>query len=971
MKLKISKKSLAAFSILLFVLALSIGTYFLSTKEVEAPVQQETQPQVEIINEYSDRTCQGKTCTQRIYGGTRYVDDNGVWKNVTDMIWFNISNDFKINISYKGQNPVTIEPFAEVCVLNTCNNYSLSSAMTTARITLGNDFDLKIPKQDELSHWKYALNFTKKPSALRGITLKYTGDNPKILFDYLDLKQLNMTVKENQNEVYLNVTNLTSGFLDPTLRINGTTGLLEDLSLVNGTPNQCYTPYMKWNISGIPSSQVITDASMDVFVNALNGVAPETNVSVQRDTNQTWTEATPAAQFDTERTFDGRNNTVWNATPSASTWIRVNITNQTATDYGLSNSNMTIRIYPTNCAPSTFTSSSDSAIDIFYGHWDAPARAFEGDSRESVNGGSLLTVNYVAANTAPAITDLSFNKTNSTAYANPNVVNISYIATDSDGDALRTYLILNGTQYNITNANVGTNSTSPFSNFTLSSGFWNITIGANDTSNAETYNQTLFEVTRGSVSIQVNPANSTNTYPTSITPNCGTNATEIRCSLFRNSTAGDSNVTSAENNTAITFGVGGYLFRGNITQTENYTASDTIAMLHNITQATVASFVTISINGTNANRTYVYNQSIQVRFTRNDTDNTGITVSLWINSSNSNPQNYTNETSNNNSLILRGAGTYYFKANSTGNQNYSSSETGIITLTLNKASPSFTLFSFNTTTANKFIGNSTGINLTVTFNSSGQTWGIWSNSTQWINTTSTNATYTNTSLLINCASDRQHLNFTVYLNESANYSTTNINRNLLCDLTPPQYSNVNPETITSTDTSSNTIRRFNITLTDIDSGNNITLLEFNNVNRTAILDNGIYTATVSGISTGSYSFRWIFNDSVDPNVNTTPTYTYQISTEGGQAGGGGGGGAPTQIQTIILESFTIGDGICSSELNETIENSPNDCKIPLSQIGALAKLELAVILLAGIYGLYQILKVKKRKVINNKNQIRG
>jgi cysteine-rich repeat protein len=95
------------------------------------------------------------------------------------------------------------------------------------------------------------------------------------------------------------------------------------------------------------------------------------------------------------------------------------------------------------------------------------------------------------------------------------------------------------------------------------------------------------------------------------------------------------------------------------------------------------------------------------------------------------------------------------------------------------------------------------------------------------------------------------------------------------DTQAPSVTNLVSSPTSGATYSAGAIYRFNATVTD-SSGVSSVRLSFNNRNYTATLSGGVYTASITDLPAGTYSYNWIANDTVG-NVNTTSSYTFTIN----------------------------------------------------------------------------------------------
>jgi len=155
-------------------------------------------------------------------------------------------------------------------------------------------------------------------------------------------------------------------------------------------------------------------------------------------------------------------------------------------------------------------------------------------------------------------------------------------------------------------------------------------------------------------------------YGTTVTATCNCNNDEGTIKLYRN----HSDVT-AENNTPVTLGVGGYNYVCNSTATGNYTTSTnnsdyTVTIAHNPIDMWIGGYL-------NQNATVGYADLLNVTVRQASAQGTNITLyreEVLVNSSVTDTTYYHNSTEPNSAVIA-------FKVNATGNANYSVNATGL------------------------------------------------------------------------------------------------------------------------------------------------------------------------------------------------------------------------------------------------------------------------------------------------------
>ena len=321
-------------------------------------------------------------------------------------------------------------------------------------------------------------------------------------------------------------------------------------------------------------------------------------------------------------------------------------------------------------------------------------------------------------------------------------------------------------------------------------------------------------VWKGNVSVFITSAGNV-TYPNSVTVNCTSTVTvvdQISCSLFRN----DTNVSSSENNTAAKLGAGLYIYLANYTTTGNYTTNTTSSMGVNVAQNT-SNPVNVFLNGTaNSNRTYMYPESVNATAALVTTDETVGTLTFFRDDT---------AVSGNTEQLRLGNGTFTYKANVTGNANYSNNFTGAtFYVFVQKGNLSI----FVTSAGNVTYPNQVTVNCTTTATAGDQAiCSLFRNDT---NATSQN----NTAQLLGSALYIYVANYTTTANYTAN-ATSNIGVNVAQNTSTANLINLSLGVGSGASADANLITGYpstvNATATSISSvfsGQEITLTHFRN-----------------------------------------------------------------------------------------------------------------------------------------------
>jgi len=229
----------------------------------------------------------------------------------------------------------------------------------------------------------------------------------------------------------------------------------------------------------------------------------------------------------------------------------------------------------------------------------------------------------------------------------------------------------------------------------LSSGTYNFTVFRTDTANyTNIVDQANFTITQGTpvITKKLNSgtSNITITYPQQL--NTTASSTGGTINIYRDTT----DVTS-ENSLNVTLSAGGYIYKFNVTGNTNWTSIAGEYMQVNISKATPT--LTFKANGGTSNLTLNYPQQVNI----SATSNTG-TVGL-----DKDNVNY----SNNGLNVTLSVGSYIFRANVTGNSNYSNVGYSYYNITINQGSAVVYTY-LNNSRVNITIMNGTSIWLNAT-----------------------------------------------------------------------------------------------------------------------------------------------------------------------------------------------------------------------------------------------------------------
>jgi len=135
-------------------------------------------------------------------------------------------------------------------------------------------------------------------------------------------------------------------YIDPTVKLqNNETENLADIHAQDSTTTPYgMKPQLKWNISSVPTNQILKDATLCLYIlDVHNGSSLlDNDVKYHRIDNQTWDESISTTDFDALPETNSTLTTLSAVTPG--NWACINVTNAVETDYNLGNENTTIRI---------------------------------------------------------------------------------------------------------------------------------------------------------------------------------------------------------------------------------------------------------------------------------------------------------------------------------------------------------------------------------------------------------------------------------------------------------------------------------------------------------------------------------------------------------------------------------------------------------------------------------------------------
>jgi len=467
---------------------------------------------------------------------------------------------------------------------------------------------------------------------------------------------------------------------------------------------------------------------------------------------------------------------------------------------------------------------------------------------------------YALINKGTVQPTLSINTTWSETY--PTATNVSCSVTS---------------QNNEVSCNLYRNDTGSVSNpneVLLGVGAYNYTTNTSETANysANTTGESrVLTIGKGtlSLSLSITPSNSV-TYPTQTTADgieTNNGDSDVSYELWRNTTQ----VSDPE---TIILGANVYEYRYNATGGVNWTANatgvtDILTVSQNNTNP-----VNLYLNGTlNDNRTYTYPEAVNATGAM-VYSNAG-TALLWRDGINkANPEE-----------ILLGNGTYAYKVNTSGNDNYTANDTGITFYALvNKGDVNISLW-LNGTEGNKTYTQNQIANFTALINVTGLTINLTSNYTGWVDIQNQTVIYNETTLI----TQGDFWNLTAFYPGGDNYSA--FSRTYFFNVTsdqPPTWSSNNTNPLSPTNYTPGKNYQFNITCQD-DYGVSEVILEFNGTNYSKLLgeiskDVDVYYKTLTDLSANDtgYNYKWFANDTVNQWSSTGSYWLYIINKNNSQ-----------------------------------------------------------------------------------------
>jgi hypothetical protein len=271
---------------------------------------------------FTETHCLNGKCWVAIYGGIRFVEEDGEWKKIEDAKSLKGKGFQVVYLENDGEHNIEVEDF----------NYT--TIKFKALIKSNKSVNKKIPFKLD--------NIIKKD-----IRLKDASEKSDVVFELDNVFAHNYTFGEGSTTIKLQYPD------------NET---LDDTHVGKAYPTQnygsnqslrvyqlSYSPeriYIKFNISSVPANQVIENAQLALFLDSYS--VPGPSVSAYNVYNQTWTEET--ITWDDQPcnvTFDSTkcNSTAESAvTISDLEWINWTVTNAVLNSYSQGNKNVSIML---------------------------------------------------------------------------------------------------------------------------------------------------------------------------------------------------------------------------------------------------------------------------------------------------------------------------------------------------------------------------------------------------------------------------------------------------------------------------------------------------------------------------------------------------------------------------------------------------------------------------------------------------
>ena len=354
--------------------------------------------------------CVGDNCKQ-ILGQTFNVKDSDEKCKAREDAQSLKNSPFYLNISYDGVHKVECHDF------NWTHRDCTFSLSENATDKLSKDIPITVLKTNET----YKMEQLEKQQPIDEDKLYVTVSEQNVNFETKE-DSLRTVLAVAHNEI------IKYGSGSTTIKLDDTTiEILADLFAQDAAPtSDDNEDQIRWNISSIPVSATISDATMCLWIADCLIDCPDNDVTFWRVDDQSWDETISTGDFDSQTTDTETTGKTWNSTADDS-WACLNVTTALIADYDDGNDDFTIRYFdPDNPHDGGSTAVNDEhAFGLGFGG-QTDAGFFKMEDREDTMGTGntpYLDITYTEADLAPT---WSTNTTNSTLAGTPIEHRISW-----------------------------------------------------------------------------------------------------------------------------------------------------------------------------------------------------------------------------------------------------------------------------------------------------------------------------------------------------------------------------------------------------------------------------------------------------------------------------------------------------------------------------------------------------------------
>ena len=270
---------------------------------------------------YSETHCLNNKCNITFYSHQKFIEENGTWQTITEVMDFNwLENYFRL--SYK-KNPNIFVDIQPIFYYNNGNNYTVQDVKQ-----IFPNANIKDRVDKSRFGYKFALNLTVPENLVNntnyiafkiinvsGLTWEDVHKEnhslvikDKYAISYGDLLESGFTLSHSGKEV--RIGNLSANYingvlnLDPSITFNDSSGTITEdvtfdedsarngasatmvLDTIDGTGEM---PIIKFDLTGIPAGQTITNATFSVY--HPYGAGSNLAYDYWYGSNQTWVES--------------------------------------------------------------------------------------------------------------------------------------------------------------------------------------------------------------------------------------------------------------------------------------------------------------------------------------------------------------------------------------------------------------------------------------------------------------------------------------------------------------------------------------------------------------------------------------------------------------------------------------------------------------------------------------------------------